>query len=73
MLKFFRSIRKKQIEQDNIRKYLLYYIGEILLVLIGILIALKIHHWSGVRRLFMHKLSTCSSSDVYHLRTIHST
>jgi hypothetical protein len=41
--------------------------------LIGILIALKIHHWSGVRRLFMHKLSTCSSSDVYHLRTIHST
>jgi len=51
MLKFFRSIRKKQIEQDNIRKYLLYYIGEILLVLIGILIALKIHHWSGVPRL----------------------
>lgn len=28
MLKFFRTIRKKLIEQDNIRKYLLYAIGE---------------------------------------------
>lgn len=29
MLKFFRQIRKKLIEQDNVRKYLLYAIGEI--------------------------------------------
>jgi len=34
MLKFFRTIRKKLIEQDNVRKYLLYAIGEILLVVI---------------------------------------
>ena len=32
MLKFFRTIRKKLIEEDNVRKYLLYAIGEIRLV-----------------------------------------
>lgn len=46
MLKFFRTLRKKLIEQDNVRKpaspagrYLVYAIGEIALVMIGILIA----------------------------------
>ena len=32
MLRFFRTIRKKIIDEDNARKYLLYAIGEILLV-----------------------------------------
>ena len=46
MLKFLRTIRKKLIEEDNVRKYLLYAIGEILLVVIGILIALQINNWN---------------------------
>ena len=46
MLKFFRTIRKKLIEEDNVRKYLLYAIGEILLVVIGILIALQVNNWN---------------------------
>lgn len=46
MLRFFRQIRKKLIEQDNVRKYLLYAIGEIILVVIGILIALQINTWN---------------------------
>jgi len=46
MFRFFRSIRKKLIEQDNVRKYLLYAIGEILLVVIGILIALQVNNWN---------------------------
>lgn len=50
MLKFFRTIRKKLIEQDNIRKYLLYAIGEILLVVLGILIALQINTWNENRK-----------------------
>jgi hypothetical protein len=49
MLKLFRSIRKKLIEQNNIRKYLLYAIGEILLVVIGILIALQVNNWNEKR------------------------
>ena len=50
MLKFFRAIRKKLIEEDNVRKYLLYAIGEILLVVIGILIALQVNNWNEGRQ-----------------------
>ena len=46
MLKFFRRIRRKLIEEDNLKKYLIYSIGEILLVVVGILIALQINNWN---------------------------
>ncbi|MBT8185699.1 MAG: hypothetical protein KJN76_12715 [Eudoraea sp.] len=46
MLKFFRKIREKLIDEGNIRKYFFYAIGEILLVVIGILIALQINNWN---------------------------
>jgi len=48
-LRFFRTIRKKLIEEDNVRRYLLYAIGEILLVVIGILIALQVNNWNEER------------------------
>jgi hypothetical protein len=50
MLKFFRTIRKNQIVDDNVRKYLLYAIGEIMLVVIGILIALQVNNWNEARK-----------------------
>ena len=40
MLKFFRSIRQKLLTENRFSKYLIYAFGEILLVVIGILIAL---------------------------------
>ncbi|MBO6793649.1 MAG: hypothetical protein JJ895_07050 [Balneolaceae bacterium] len=46
MLRFFRNIRQKLIEQDNVRKYLWYALGEILLVMIGILLALQVNNWN---------------------------
>lgn len=49
MLKFFRSIRKKLMKQNKIRTYLFYAIGEILLVVIGILIALQVNNWNQNR------------------------
>lgn len=51
MLKYFRTIRKKLIEEDNVRKYLLYALGEILLVVIGILIALQVNSWNENRKI----------------------
>ncbi|NDV43363.1 DUF6090 family protein [Flagellimonas sediminis] len=42
MLKFFRKIRKGLVEERKISNYALYAIGEIVLVVIGILIALAI-------------------------------
>ena len=49
MLTFLRKIRKSFIQSGNVRKYLLYAIGEIALVVIGILIALSINNWNQVK------------------------
>ncbi len=50
MIRFFRHIRKKLMEQNKIRIYSLYAIGEILLVVIGILIALQVNTWNENRK-----------------------
>lgn len=44
MLKFFRRIRRKLLEEGNLKRYLIYAVGEILLVVIGILIALQVNN-----------------------------
>ncbi len=46
MIKFFRRIRQRLLRKSNFSKYLLYAIGEIILVVIGILIALQINNWN---------------------------
>ncbi len=46
MIKFFRRIRQNMIKDNRTSKYLLYAIGEIILVVIGILIALQINNWN---------------------------
>lgn len=46
MIKLFRNIRKKLLEQGKTTSYLKYAIGEIVLVVIGILIALSINNWN---------------------------
>ncbi len=46
MFTLFRNIRKSLLSSGSIRKYLLYAIGEISLVVIGILIALQINNWN---------------------------
>ncbi len=50
MIKFFRSIRQQLLSQNKVSKYLLYAIGEIILVVIGILIALQINNWNEERK-----------------------
>ncbi|MCS5491322.1 DUF6090 family protein [Algoriphagus limi] len=50
MLRFFRIIRKKLMEQNKVRRYILYAIGEIFLVVIGILIALQVNNWNENRK-----------------------
>ena len=46
MIKFFRRIRQQMIKDNRFTKYTLYAIGEIVLVVIGILIALQINSWN---------------------------
>ena len=45
MIKFFRKIRQRLLTEKKFSKYLIYAIGEIVLVVIGILIALQINLW----------------------------
>lgn len=49
MIKFFRKIRQNLLSEGKTGKYLKYAIGEIILVVIGILIALAINNWNESR------------------------
>ncbi|TAI49230.1 DUF6090 family protein [Flagellimonas allohymeniacidonis] len=50
MLRFFRQIRQKLLAENKVSRYLVYAIGEIVLVVIGILIALQINNWNEQRK-----------------------
>jgi len=51
MIKFFRRIRYDLMEKNKTGKYFKYAIGEIILVVIGILIALSINNWNEKEKL----------------------
>jgi Family of unknown function (DUF6090) len=50
MIKFFRKIRQNLLSEGKTGKYLKYAIGEIILVVIGILIALSINNWNEKKK-----------------------
>ena len=50
MIKFFRKIRQNLLSEGKTGKYLKYAIGEIVLVVIGILIALSINNWNESKK-----------------------
>lgn len=50
MLKFLRHIRYKLFTENKISRYFSYAIGEIALVVLGILIALQINNWNEYRK-----------------------
>lgn len=50
MIKFFRHIRQNLIMENKTGKYLKYAIGEIVLVVIGIFIALQLNNWNESRK-----------------------
>ncbi len=57
MIKFFRKIRQSLLSKNKFSKYLIYSIGEIILVVIGILIALAINN-SNQKRIIKNKEQT---------------
>ncbi len=50
MIKFFRKIRQRLIAKGKLNSYLIYALGEIFLVVCGILIALQINTWNEGRK-----------------------
>ena len=51
MIKFFRKIRFTLLEQNKTTRYFKYAIGEIILVVIGILVALQINNWNEFNKM----------------------
>ncbi|WP_243471151.1 DUF6090 family protein [Winogradskyella sp. MH6] len=76
MIKFFRHIRKNLINEGKTSKYLKYALGEIILVVIGILIALQINNWNEdhkgkkIAQLSMQALQFDLSKDVVALKKV---
>ena len=73
MIKFFRKIRQRLLTENKFSKYLLYAVGEIFLVVIGILIALQINTWNQERkdrtseRLFLTQMKVELEGDIHAL------
>lgn len=63
MIKFFRRIRQEMLTENKYTKYLLYAIGEIFLVVIGILIALQINSWNENRKNRNEEIAILQSLD----------
>lgn len=66
MVRFFNNIRQKLAAENKVMAYLRYAVGEILLVVIGILIALQINNWNEQRILKqeLNQLKTSLISDL---------
>lgn len=85
MIKFFRNIRQKLLSENKFSKYLIYAVGEIVLVVVGILIALQVNNWNEKRKLkgaeitILQNFESSIGSDIESLeyyieeyRTIHN-
>ncbi|MBC2846743.1 DUF6090 family protein [Winogradskyella flava] len=76
MIKFFRKIRQDLLSKGKTGKYLKYAIGEIVLVVIGILIALGINNWNENRkqnniiRNFYYQLEGDLDDETHNLKTV---
>ena len=73
MIHFFRRIRQKLLTEGRLSKYLVYAIGEIALVMIGILLALQVNNWNEQRHedkkevQLLHAIKAALLSDIDQL------
>ena len=74
MIKFFRHIRKSLIQENNMGNYFKYALGEILLVVVGILIALQINTWNESKKArefevkMLNELKSTLNSDLDYIQ-----
>jgi hypothetical protein len=74
MIKIFRKIRQNLLNQGKTTKYFKYAIGEIVLVVIGILIALQVNNWNNNKQLeevqikYLNEIGNNLKSDLKDVR-----
>ena len=61
MIKFFRRIRQRLLTENKVSRYLVYAFGEIVLVMIGILLALQINNWNEARKISKKEVASIKS------------
>ena len=70
MQRFFQRIKRQLIDEGNLKRYLIYAVGEILLIVIGILLALQMNAWNTNRidriteREYLNRLTNELKSDI---------
>ena len=81
MISFFRKIRQKLLQQNQVTRYLVYAVGEIALVMVGILLALQVNNWNEARKdkkkeaAFLNQIHnefTDNKAQFERLRALHS-
>jgi hypothetical protein len=78
MIKFFRKIRYNLLSEKRTGKYLKYALGEIVLVMIGILLALQVNNWNELKKQsnnelqLLNKLKNDISKDINRLKWLDS-
>lgn len=64
MTNFFGKIRHKLLANNKVTKYLMYAVGEIILVVIGILLALQVNNWNESRKTKEREIKTLKELQV---------
>ena len=74
MIKLFRNIRQRLLSEGKTSKYFKYAIGEIFLVMIGILLALQVNNWNTKRLLkskeqvYLKQIRICLNNDLESIK-----
>ena len=78
MIKFFRKIRQNLLSEGKTGKYFKYAIGEIVLVMIGILLALQVNNWNeerkntSIRKSYLENLKVDLKKDLENLERLNT-
>ena len=73
MSTIWRTLRMEKLTKGQVRRYLIYAVGEILLVVIGILVALQVNNWSNknkdveTTKTYLSKLKIEAEADIARL------
>jgi hypothetical protein len=70
MIGLFKKIRKNLLNKNRVGGYVLYAVGEIILVMIGILLALQVNNWNESRKQRVEEIETLKNIKAEFINSI---